>query len=135
MKKSTQYEFVDMMGYVSRSSLEKDYGAGDQINLLQDAFDVEWLLLEMDDDYEGEWYAIFKMNEKWHLLNGYFGSCLGCDDLEGEDPFVWLEDHVKNVRAFESVEQVMHWLEATDEFSYTSLVKSCMLRELERAKC
>ncbi|MFC1608989.1 hypothetical protein ACFL2R_00735 [Patescibacteria group bacterium] len=132
MKKDVHYEFVDMMEYVSKSNLKGYYYAGGQIELLQDAFDVEWILLEMDNYYEGEWYAIFKMNEKWHLLNGYFGSCSGCDDLEDEDPLTWLENHVKNVRAFGSVIQAMCWLETTDEFSYTPSVKSCMLRELER---
>jgi hypothetical protein len=131
MSKGTHYEFVDMMEFVRRSNLNNFYGAGGQIGLLEDAFDVEWILLDADDDYQGEWYAIFKMNGKWHLLNGYFGSCSGCDDLEGEDPYAWLEDHVKNVRAFESKELAMAWLETTEDHAYTS-VKKRMLGALER---
>lgn len=126
MSQGTPYEFVDIMKYVRISNIGNSYNAGGQIQLLADAFDVEWILLDMDGDYQGGWYAIFKMNEKYHLLNGYFGSCSGCDDLKDEDPFFWLESNVKNVRAFESIELAIKWLETTEEYSYIS-IKNYML--------
>ena len=131
MSKGTHYEFADMMKYVRLSNLKACYSAGGQIELLEDAFGVEWLLLERDDNCE--WYAIFKMKKKIHLLNGYFGSCSGCDDLEEADPVEWLETYVKNVRAFKTLEQAIAWLTTTDDHSYSS-VKHHMLGALERVR-
>ena len=112
------YEFVDLLPLVRVESLEEEYSSGQQTQCLRDAFDVNWLILGKEQDYDGDWYAVFEREGKIHLLNGYFGSY---DSLEDTDPREWLENNVKNVRAFDSKPQAAYWLKTTDEFSYTDI--------------
>ena len=120
-EQGTPYEFVDMTPHIRHENLQSSYYAGEQLEILKDAFDAEWVIAEKEDDYEGEYYAVFIKNGKWHIMNGYFGSCSGCDDLEGADPKQWLENYVKNVRAFDSKEALVKWLEETEDYSYSDI--------------
>lgn len=119
--KETPYEFVDMSPFIRRDNLQESYYAGGQLELLKDAFDVEWVVQESDNDYQGEWFGIFKKDGRYHLVNGYFGSCSGCDDLEDSNPVEWLQDNVKNVRAFPTKESAAKWLQETEDYSYSSI--------------
>jgi len=119
--KETPYEFVDMSPFIRHENLEESYCAGDQLEILKDAFDVEWVIQETDNDYQGEWFGVFKKDGRWHLVNGYFGSCSVCDDLEDSNPVEWLQDHVKNVRAFPTKEAIAKWLQKTEDYSYSSI--------------
>jgi hypothetical protein len=117
----TPYEFVDMSPFIRQGNLQEFYRAGGQLKILKDAFDVEWVVQERDDDYPGEWFGVFKKDGRWHLVNGYFGSCPCCDDLEDSNPVEWLQDHVKNVRAFPTKEAAVKWLQQTEDYSYSSI--------------
>ncbi|MBN2096097.1 hypothetical protein JW752_01720 [Candidatus Peregrinibacteria bacterium] len=117
----TPYEFVDMTPHIRHENLQSSYYAGGQLEILKDAFDAEWVIAEKEDDYQGEYYAVFIKDGKWHIMNGYFGSCSGCDDLEDANPKEWLESYVKNVRAFDSKEALVKWLEETEDYSYGSI--------------
>ena len=45
--------------------------------------DTEWTI-EMEDDYQGDYFAVGKRNDnKWLFIQGSFGSCSGCDWLQG----------------------------------------------------
>ena len=130
IKHNTLYEFVDMVPFIQVNNLKQVYYAGGQLEILEDAFEVEWIVCEMEDDYQGEWWAVFKMVNRIHVMNGYFGSCSGCDDLEDEVPMEWLRDHVKNVRAFNFVEDAIRWLRETDDYSWRD-IKDQVVRALE----
>jgi len=129
----TKYEFVDLMPFVRVNQLDRYYGAASQLELLADAFDVHWIVKEMEDDWQGEWNAVFILEGRYHIMNGYFGSCSGCDDLEDENPMDWLRDYVKNVRAFDNVDDLIHWLTNTDDYSYRDM-KSFILLALEEER-
>jgi hypothetical protein len=66
------YEFVDLLPMVRRDRLADSYDSATE--LLQDAFDVNWMLLEPYD--EGVWYAAFEKDLKIYLFNGYFASTI-----------------------------------------------------------
>jgi hypothetical protein len=123
------YEFVDLMPLVRRDSLHEEYYAGGQLECLQDAFDVNWIVLEKEDDYQGDWFAAFEKDGNIYLLNGYFGSCSSCDNLEGTNPIDWLRDNVKNVRGFHSKSQAVGWLKNTEDFSF-SKIKNTVIKAL-----
>lgn len=53
---------------------------------------IKWLH-EQDDDYQGDFYSCGHDSGKWYFIQGSFGSCSGCDWLQG------LEDE-KDARNF-----------------------------------
>ena len=45
--------------------------------------DITWIY-EEDDSYQGEFFACgFGKDEWWYFIQGWFGSCSGCDWLQG----------------------------------------------------
>lgn len=52
---------------------------------------VDVLDYESFGSYQGEWWAKVKFpNDELYFVNGYFGSCSGCDSFEAE--FGWRDD-------------------------------------------
>jgi len=131
------YDFIDLTPYIRWNNLSSadGYYAGDELMLLRDAFDFTWIAMEMESGYQGEWIAVFYVDNKWCLANGYFGSCSGCDALEAEGYEVWLGNYLKNVRAFGKKEDAIEWLETTDDLAYETYSsyrpKEVMLRALK----
>lgn len=58
------------------------YGPGDYNPLLQ-SFGVEILLQVDDDDYQGDTRLILRDGDRYGLLIFGWGSCSGCDALQG----------------------------------------------------
>ena len=136
------YEFVNIMDLVNLSGIKgsdangySPYCAGTQLDLLADVLPaVEWIVREMDDDYSGDWYAVFIHEGRWYLLNGCFGSCSGCDDLEGTSPIEWIENNVKNVRVFTSCSAATRWLAEDDEWTWTG-IRETVIDKMLGFKC
>jgi len=86
--------------------------AGDQIKALKYYLqDYGEILSEyMQDNYQGECGAVIKANRKFWVWFDSFGSCNGCDALEGQDGFKYIQDTMTNVKEFESIEDVKKFL-------------------------
>jgi hypothetical protein len=54
------------------------------VNLLHS--EIQWFC-KYTDDYQGDWFMIGKAKDgkKWFFKDGSFGSCSGCDWLQGID--------------------------------------------------
>lgn len=48
------------------------------------------LQFEQFGSYQGEWFALVEFNGERGWVNGWYGSCSGCDAFEGE--FGWSDD-------------------------------------------
>lgn len=116
----TKYELLDLYMYVDtayfNSRVEnQDYGAGDQLLLLRDAFDFKWIVTSMRiGAYDGDWEAIFELSAlegKFIALEGGYGSCAGCDYLEAHGAKEWLKEHLKCVRVFDNLKDLKEWIE------------------------
>lgn len=130
--KETPYEFVDVTPFICAGRVlgkkYRDYGA--QVEILRDALDVEWIVLEKDDGYCCNWFGVFKKDGRWHLVNGYFGSCSTYDDFH-DDPVEWLLSYVKNIRAFSSKKIAMMWLRETEDRSYQDIKERLLIALLD----
>jgi hypothetical protein len=57
-----------------------------------------------EDAYEGEWVAVLCREGQIGVVDGYFGSCSGCDELQKtnspEDVYALAEMYLSSVRSF-----------------------------------
>jgi hypothetical protein len=49
------------------------------------------LQFEQFGSYQGEWFALVELNGETGWVNGWYGSCTGCDAFEAE--FGWNEEY------------------------------------------
>lgn len=62
-----------------------------------------------EEGYEGSWSCFISDGKRIGLVEGYFGSCGGCDALEdasASEALELAEDYLKSVRTFSSWEEV-----------------------------
>lgn len=115
----TPYEFIHLK---PKEGLTPYDGERCQFDLLNEAFEEyvdEWLVEWEEDDYQGAWIVVFRLKDgRYCIEDGYFGSCPVCDPLAEENPYEWLEDNVKDIRAFPTLESLKTWLETTDTYAY-----------------
>lgn len=81
------------------------------------------LLYEQEESWEGDWVAVVTDGESIGLVDGYFGSCSGCDALEAaEGSLEGLRDllcqYLQSVRTFSSWEELRTYLEGLEEDSW-----------------
>jgi hypothetical protein len=67
-----------------------------------------------EDGYEGEWVALLCKDGRIGVVDGYFGSCSGCDALEGEDGVGEVHElaemYLSSVRSFACWEELTRYL-------------------------
>jgi hypothetical protein len=69
--------------------------AGGQLEALEFYLDedkVNILATYMEDDYQGECFAILKIDDVYIIWRDSFGSCSGCDALEGENGYEYIKE-------------------------------------------
>lgn len=84
-------------------------------SLLEEALGKDSLLLFIEEeDYQGDWFALVTDGEQIGLVNGSFGSCSGCDMLEGVTSSQELKDlaseYLQSVRTFTSWGEVKDYI-------------------------
>lgn len=95
---------------------EYGWSAGDQLNALRAHLPTVQVVAEyMESGYQGDCGAVLRLGDDWFLWRDGFGSCSGCDALEGEDGpggRVYIESTltVGNTLAFHSREEVIAFL-------------------------
>ena len=93
---------------------------------------IDWLVAVDEDDYQGDSLLLGKARDtgKFYFLTYGWGSCSGCDALQGCENLGDLaslrQDLAKDMREFASASEVMAWLQAKDwrlEFVSADLAK------------
>lgn len=63
---------------------EMDYGLNESYeSLLNKLFPEKTWIYEEEDNYQGEWFAVGVDDSGYYFHQGDFGSCSGCDTLQG----------------------------------------------------
>lgn len=91
------------------------WSAGDQVDALEyyiDPAHIRILAYEGVGDYEGEYFAILKCEGRIIIWRASFGSCSGCDGLEGENGYEYIKDTLQegNTRQFENFEDAEDYI-------------------------
>jgi len=110
---------------INKGKSENSYGwgAGQQLEALRfylsDAVEIveEW----QEEDYQGECLAIMRVGSVIFLWRDSFGSCSGCDALEGSDGYEYIEDTLGegNTRQFDNLADAKSYIEKTEDWSWT----------------
>jgi thioredoxin-related protein len=83
-----------------------------------DSFGFEKLLQVDDSDYQGDSRVLYKDDNRYGILIFGWGSCSGCDALQGCESFKELEDLQKElfdqIKWFESKEELLKYLTTHD---------------------
>lgn len=84
---------------------------------LVDSFEVETIFDEHDDDYQGDSYYLLKDGDKFGILIFGWGSCSGCDALQGCYTFeevVTLRDELWQSISWDTLDATKTWVESHD---------------------
>jgi len=101
--------------------------AGGQLDALRYYFDekVKIIAEYMEDNYQGECSALLFVDNKYFLWRDSFGSCSGCDGLEDENGYEYIEDTMTSVKEFDKLESVIDYLSSKDrDFLYSDEVSN-----------
>lgn len=66
-----------------RTSDFSEVGIGSSYNELISSFNFNIVLEESDDDYQGDTFVLLKVSSYYGFLRFGWGSCSGCDALQG----------------------------------------------------
>ena len=99
MKGLIKFEYEEMLNPDRQTTLDDQqfWNAGDQIEALKFYLksDVEVVWSFKENDYSGSCYALLKYMGQYVLWRDGFGSCSGCDMLDGRDIFSG-KDYIKS---------------------------------------
>jgi len=87
--------------------------AGDQLGALRFYLDEEILFLKeyKEDDYSGDCYALMSVGKTLILWRDGFGSCSGCDSLDGQNGYEYIKDTLRegNIKQFNTYDEMRLW--------------------------
>lgn len=97
--------------------------------------DADVLETATSGGYQGKWAFVAKVGGYWWLHAEYYGSCGGCDSFIDRKK-AWLDDALRQAYCFESVDDALAYLAATDaiEWKYSdgNVVKSEIAEVLKK---
>lgn len=113
---------TEFMVNADKPNGSSDWGwsAGGQVSALKFYLSPEakFLAESYDGDYQGTYYVCFKLRDTFVLWRDSFGSCSGCDSLEGQDGFAYIKATLAegNTRQFKSLLDAITYLHETEDF-------------------
>lgn len=112
------------------------WGAGSQPEALRFYLDkkVEIIAEYQDDDYQGECITLLYVDDLYFLWKDYFGSCSGCDALEGCNGYEYIKDTLTSIKEFNTLNEVKYYLKAESDKEDYSYRKDIRLKLLELLK-
>ena len=120
-----KFEYEEMITPVITVDVSKGkvgkWNAGDQVDALKIYLkkEVEVLWEYTQNDYQGDCFALMKYKDQFVLWRDSFGSCSGCDALDGEDLFGGY-DYIKktmtegNCLRFDNIKDVLVFMLSPD---------------------
>lgn len=118
---------------------EKDrrysWSAHEQLEALMFYFDeqVKLFCSEETGDYSGEFIAVLKAEKKFWLWRDSFGSCSGCDALDGntiEQGYNYILDTMTSVKEFEDIKSLIQYLKVGEDVLYNDELRQKLLKKL-----
>ena len=103
------------------------WSAGSQLEALRyytDPKAVTILATHMDSDYQGDCYAVLVVRHRrkvrYVLWRDSFGSCSGCDSLEGQNGYAYVKDTLQegNTRQFRSIVDLREYVRTSEDYSW-----------------
>ena len=105
---------------MSNNKKESGWSAREQIDALRFYLqpNAKIILEYMEDVYQGECFVIFDFEGFLFLWRDSFGSCSGCDALEGADGYEYIKSTltIGNLRIFHTMKDLKEWLENINGF-------------------
>lgn len=88
------------------------------IAVLADRYDM--VVMESDNDYQGDTYGLIKDGGRWGYVVDGFGSCEGCDPWMGTRGYLWENEPTEDVSAelnlmVERLDNSIRWFDSLDE--------------------
>ena len=103
---------------LTRNDKESFYYPGITYSELLDGFEYEIVVQVDDKDYQGDSRLLFKDGDRFGYLNFGWGSCSGCDALEGCSSFEEVEklyqDLYESIRWFDNAKECLDFFEKHD---------------------
>lgn len=127
-----KFEYEEMINPVITVDVSKgkvgSWFAGDQVDALKFYLkkEVEVLWEYTQNDYQGDCFVLMKYKDQFVLWRDSFGSCSGCDALDGEDLFGGYK-YIKttmtegNCLRFENIKDVLVFMISSDNYSWEQL--------------
>ncbi len=99
---------------------DRPWYAGEQLSALRFYLNEKVKILAdfMEDDYSGDCFAILVFEDTIVLWRDSFGSCTGCDALEGNNGYEYIKMTLQegNTRQFDSLEAAKKYIEKTKDY-------------------
>ena len=139
-----EFEYEEMLeDYTKLGSMEWDeWGAGGQLNALEFYIkvDAEVIWSDMDGNWQGDCFALIKYKGQYVLWRDSFGSCAGCDSLDGCDlksGYEYIKSTLNegNCRRFLTLDDVKKYATETEDFLWDGLKSTDLftfLRSVEK---
>lgn len=114
-----------MVDVLEDKKKETSWYAGGQLEALQYYLSSEVKILASCGvgDYQGEYFAILFVDGKLFLWRDSFGSCSGCDSLDGSDEkqgYDYIKATMTSVKEFENIEDIWKYLNKPDDYLYSN---------------
>ena len=110
-----------------RNDYSSCWYAGGQLEALRFYLDkkVKILAEYMEDDYQGECFAILDFEGTIVIWRDSFGSCSGCDGLEDEDGYDYIKLTLQegNTRQFDSIDEAKEYVNITEDYWWKEFPK------------
>ena len=122
-----EFEYKDMLMPKDAFSQYITWSAGSQIQALKFYLraDVK-VIRELQQEWSGTCYVLMKYKRTFVLWRDSFGSCSGCDNIDGDDVLTGY-DYIAstmtegNCKRFKTIEEMEHWLLNAKEYLWEYL--------------
>ncbi len=95
---------------------DRFYGCGDYTPIIESLGSIE--VRHDDDDYQGDTFALVKDSERYGYVEIGWGSCSGCDALQGAESYDDVDklaaSIANGVRWFDNAAAALEWFRTTD---------------------
>jgi len=104
---------------------KNEWCAGGQLEALEYYLDEEAKIIAhaTEGSYQGDYYAIIFVDGKYFLWRDSFGSCSGCDAIDGkneETGYDYIIDTMTSVKEFNTIDELWKYLENPKDYFYES---------------
>lgn len=110
----------------NRPKKKDSWYAGGQLEALKHYLSskVKILADASEGDYQGTYYAVLFVDGKYFLWRDSFGSCSGCDAIEGLDEekgYDYIVNTMTSVKEFDTLEEIWKYLKSPNDYLYSDI--------------